>query len=150
MSLSFDELYRLISSEEPDYPAIALLLDASSAPHLKRMAEDDNVMLATKAVYAASLLPGGEAEQIVERASASPVPQIRIASASALVNLPAASRNKLAVRLLDDADLSVEKLTIRSLSGRVPAGVRRRLDRLAGTGDPVIRQLSQEKLNQIT
>lgn len=149
MSLTFDELYLMLSSEEPDYPAIALLLDASSAPHLKRMAEDDNVMLATKAVYAASLLPGGDSEQIVEKASVSPVPQMRIASASALVNLPAASRNKLAVRLLDDSDLGVEKLTIRSLSGQVPPAVRQRLDRLADGGDPVIRQLSKDKLNQI-
>lgn len=149
MSLTFDELYLMLSSEEPDYPAISLLLDASSAPHLKRMAEDDNVMLATKAVYAASLLPGGESEQIVEKASVSPVPQMRIASASALVNLPAASRNKLAARLLDDSDLGVEKLTIRSLSGQIPPAIRQRLDRLADGGDPVIRQLSKDKLNQI-
>ena len=149
MAISFDELRDLLSSEEPDYPAIAQVLDTSAVDHLRRLARDPNVMLASKAVYAASLAPGGQAETVVAQAAGSAEPVLRIASASALANLPDDSRNRVAESLIRDADISVKKLVIKSISGPVTPALRGQLDKLASAGEtPMIRQLAADKLEQ--
>lgn len=148
MPITLDELRRLLSSDEPDYPAVALMTGPQSAEHLRTLARDENVMLATKAVYAASLIEGTVAQDVVEDAAASDEPLLRIASASALVNLPEEARNRVAERLIDTDDVSVEKLVIRSLGPNLTPRLERSLDRLANdSSSETIRDLSRSKLH---
>lgn len=149
MPITLEELRALLSSDEPDYAAIAQLLDPTAVTHLQTLARGPDVMLATKAVYAASLVPGPQSEAVVAEAADSSQPLIRIASASALANLPETSRNRVAEQLIDDADVSVKKLVIKSLSGPVTPRLRDRLDQLASAGEtPMIRQLAQDTLGE--
>jgi hypothetical protein len=149
MPITLEELRAVLSSDEPDYAALAQMLDSSAVGHLETLARDPDVMLATKAVYAASLVPGSQSEAVVAEAADSPQPLLRIASASALANLPETSRNRVAERLIDDADVSVKKLVIKSLSGPVTPQLRSRLDELASAGEtPMIRQLAQDTLGE--
>jgi HEAT repeat protein len=149
MPITLEELRELLSSDEPDYTAIGQMLDASAAPHLQTLARDPNVMLATKAVYAASLLPTPQSEAVVEQAAQSPEPLLRIASASAIANLPEESRNRLAERLISDDDISVKKLAIKAVSGPVTPQLRQQLDQLASSGETaLLRQLANDKLSQ--
>ncbi len=149
MPITLEELHALLSSDEPDYEAIAQLLDPSAVNHLQTLARGSDVMLATKAVYAASLIPGSQSEAVVAEAADSSQPLLRIASASALANLPETSRNRVAEHLIDDADISVKKLVIKSLSGPVTPQLRDRLDQLASAGEtPVIRKLAQDTLGE--
>lgn len=149
MPITLEELRALLSSDEPDYEAIAQLLDLSAVSHLQTLARGPDVMLATKAVYAASLIPGSQSEAVVAEAAESSQPLLRIASASALANLPETSRNRVAEHLIDDADVSVTKLVIKSLSGPVTPQLRDRLDQLASAGEtPVIRKLAQDTLGE--
>jgi hypothetical protein len=83
----------------------------------------------------------------VEEAARSDKPLLRIASASALVNLPDNTRNRVADMLLDTADVSVQKLTLRALEGQLPNTLRQKVDRLAGSStSDTIRDLSRQKL----
>jgi len=149
MPITLEELHALLSSDEPDYEAIAQMLDPSAVNHLQTLARGSDVMLATKAVYAASLIPGSQSEAVVAEAADSSQPLLRIASASALANLPETSRNRVAEHLIDDADISVKKLVIKSLSGPVTPQLRDRLDQLASAGEtPVIRKLAQDTLGE--
>ncbi|MFC0003487.1 HEAT repeat domain-containing protein [Micromonospora siamensis] len=148
MSISLDELRRLLSSDEPDYRAIASAAGPEAAEHLRVLARDDNVMLASKAVYAASLLPDGTAHQVVDDAAVSDEPLLRIASASALTNLPEDARNRVAERLIDVGDVAVEKLVIRALGPSLTPGLERSLSRLAESSDSeTIRDLSRSRLS---
>ncbi|MEV0154292.1 hypothetical protein AB0H57_11200 [Micromonospora sp. NPDC050686] len=147
MPISLDELRRLLSSDEPDYRAIAAAAGPEAAEHLRVLARDDNVMLASKAVYAASLLADSTAQQVVDEAAASDEPLLRIASASALANLPEDARNRVAERLIDAGDVAVEKLVIRSLGPSLTPKLERSLGRLADTSNSAtIRDLSRAKL----
>lgn len=149
MPITLEELRALLGSDEPDYEAIAQLLDLSAVSHLQTLARGPDVMLATKAVYAASLIPGSQSEAVVAEAADSSQPLLRIASASALANLPETSRNRVAEHLIDDAEVSVKKLVIKSLSGPVTPQLRDRLDQLASAGEtPVIRKLAQDTLGE--
>ncbi|MBY8870589.1 hypothetical protein K7640_01880 [Micromonospora sp. PLK6-60] len=145
MPISLDELRRLLSSDEPDYRAITAAAGPEAAEHLRVLARDDNVMLASKAVYAASLL--ADAQHVVDEAAASDEPLLRIASASALTNLPEDARNRVAERLIDAGDVAVEKLVIRSLGPSLTPKLEQSLGRLAdNSNSQTIRDLSRAKL----
>ncbi|MEU8263686.1 hypothetical protein AB0C02_24060 [Micromonospora sp. NPDC048999] len=147
MPISLEELRRLLSSDEPDYRAIAAAAGPEAAEHLRVLARDDNVMLASKAVYAASLVDPTAGEQVVREAAASDQPLLRIASASALVNLREDARNRVAERLIDAGDVGVEKLVIRSLGPSLTPRLQQSLARLADSSDSAtIRDLSRSKL----
>lgn len=147
MAISEQELRALLGSDEPDYGELSRRLDASAADHLRALARDDNVMLATKAVYAASLVEAPEAREVVDETSRSGQPLLRLAAASALPNLPEQARNDVAERLLDTGDVSVEKLVIRSLGRSLTPALRDKLDRLRNASDSqAVRRLSQDKL----
>lgn len=148
MAITRDELRRLLSNDEPDYRGIAVMVDESAADDLRALATDENLMLAQKAVYLASLVPGGKAHAVVDEASRSADPLLRIASASALVNLPTDTRNRIADRLLDGDEVSVQKLAVRALRGQLPAGLRRKVDRLATRStSPLVQDLSRQTLD---
>ncbi|MCX5603751.1 hypothetical protein OOK29_37005 [Streptomyces phaeochromogenes] len=148
MPITLDELRRLLDSDEPDYPAIALMTGPESAEHLRTLARDENVMLATKAVYAVSLIESATAPDVVDEAAASDEPLLRIASASALVNLPEEARNRVAERLIETDDVNVEKLVIRSLGQNLTPRLEQSLGRLANdSSSETIRDLSRSKLD---
>lgn len=146
MSLTRERLRALLDVDEPNYPSIAGQLDAASTPHLEELIQDADPMLASKAVYAASLSPDPAAQRLVDKASQSPERLLRLASASALPNLPEQMRTPLIERLLDQDDAGIQKLAIRSI-GRPTEEMRRKLTRIQQNSRlEVIRELSQRKL----
>ena len=68
MSVSMDDVRKVLDPDEPDYAAAARLGEEALA-HLERLARGDDPMLASKAAYAASLIEGGS--DVVETAAAS-------------------------------------------------------------------------------
>jgi hypothetical protein len=142
MTFTREEIRLLLSNEEPDYSQLTERLDASDAPAVADLAESDDVMLASKAVYTASLLPGGE--DIVQRAAASANPILRAASASALRNLAPDRREPVAEMLLGRGDVAVEKVTIRALDAGPGPRLAAKLEHLAESSDTdLIRDMSR-------
>lgn len=150
MALSPTELRLRLSSDEPDYAQLAQLIDGSDVPVLMQLANDPDPMLASKAVYLASLLPNPQAHDIVATASNSPRDLVRIASASALVNLPDEVRYPIADRLIDSDDVSVKKLAIKSVEQSAPAALKQKLDRMSRENpSEMIRNLSKTTFQKI-
>ena len=147
MAISLEELRRLLSNDEPDYAAIAVMVDESAADDLRLLANDDNLMLAQKAVYLASMVEGTRTHAVVDEATRSDQVVLRIAAASALVNLPRETRHRLADRLLDSGEVSVEKVTLKALDGPLPPGLRSKVDHLATrSSSEAVRRLSHDTL----
>ena len=150
MALSKEELRLLLSNEEPNYPEIAAKIDADSIPALDALSTDADIMTATKAVYLASLLPNTKAHAVVTKASKSSNALLKIASASALVNLPDATKHKIAEKLITDADVSVQKLVINSVQTTASSKLKEQIKALS-TDSPsqFIKSISLEKLVKI-
>lgn len=150
MALTPLELRLRLSSDEPDYAQLAPQIDDSLLPVLGQLANDPDSMLASKAVYLASLINKPQAHRIVETASDSPRPLVRIASASALVNLPDSVRNPIADKLLDADDVSLQKLAIKSVQRSAPAHLKQKIERISRENpSELIRNLSTETLQKI-
>jgi hypothetical protein len=118
MPMTEDELRIALDNEEPQYAALAARLDASDVPRLRKLATGDDMARATKAVYLASLVEQDEAHDIVVEAARSPKELMRIASATALPNLPIAKREIAADTLIDEANPAVAKLVLRAVDVR--------------------------------
>jgi hypothetical protein len=148
MALTIEQLWALLTAEEPNYPALAPHLDAATTPHLETLARGADVMTASKAVYAASLSSDTQAHRLVEEASRSSERSTRLAAASALVNLPESVRAPMIEHILgDDADAAAQKLAIRSM-GQITSEMRRRLTHIQqSTRFDSLRNLARQKLS---
>lgn len=146
MTMTREDLRIALSREELDYPALAAALSAAEIPLVREFAMGDDAMLATKAVYLASLIDADAAVDIVDVAARSPTEVVRIAAASALVNLPETRRSEIALGLLDDPSLDIKKLTLIAVERPTPA-LQAKIRALATrTGVERLRELAEERL----
>ncbi|MET0181058.1 MAG: hypothetical protein ABW194_11350 [Novosphingobium sp.] len=146
MAISDEELRVALSNEEPDYPALAARLDESDVPRVRALAERDDLALATKAIYLASLLASDSAHEIVVRAADSPTELKRIASATGLPNLPPLPRERAASRLADEPNPAVAKMVLRAIDQPSPQLVEKIRAMESRATVPEIRALAREKL----
>jgi HEAT repeat protein len=109
MTVSMDDVRRILDPEEPDYDAAAEL-GTGALPHLQAIVAGDDPMLASKAAYAASMLEGDAGQDVVQAAAHSTEPLVRVAAAAAARNLPAPSARDVLSDLAADDDPGVRKV----------------------------------------
>lgn len=113
MSVTMQKVLAEIDREEPNYPAIAKL-GPEALPHLKMIIAANDPLKAAKAAYAASLIGGADAIELLRVAAEHHDPQVRIAVAHGLQNLSEAAPSDLVLKSLDDPDAGVRKLALKT------------------------------------
>ncbi|HSK03704.1 MAG TPA: hypothetical protein VK932_20770, partial [Kofleriaceae bacterium] len=114
MALTMNQLRTLLDPDEPSYAQIRALLQPDDVANLEALATGPDLMLATKAAYALSLIGTLPARDALERLAAAGPGDVRIAVAAGLPNLRGLDVSALAARLLGDPDLSVRKGAIKA------------------------------------
>ena len=153
MPVTMQQVRAQLDRDEPDYPAAAGL-GPEALPHLRQLAQGDDPMLASKAVYLASLIGTDQSVTIVNEAAGKPDPIVRAAAAGAVRNLDQAP-NQLLNSLLNDQDAGVRKVALRSieasgpssLPGDVATNVR---DMAVNDPNPHLRQLAGGVINRLS
>ena len=107
------DVRKVLDPDEPDYAAAAKL-GKEAVPHLDQLVRGDDVMLASKAAYAASLIQGGA--KTVATAAGSKNPVVRVAAAAAARNLPLEQARQVLSQLSDDEDAGIRKVARKSLN----------------------------------
>lgn len=148
MATTMEDVRAHLDPEEVDYEAAALL-GPDALPVLDQLVHGDDPMLASKAAYLASLIPGDQRAAILADAAASPLATVRVAAASGLANLDEPQAERLADGLLTDDDVGVRKQALRSVSGFASASMAERVRRVAEL-DPEehLRSMAAESLGQ--
>ncbi|CUU54898.1 HEAT repeat-containing protein [Parafrankia irregularis] len=113
MAVTMNDVRARLDPEEVDYTSAARL-GAEALPLLAELVRGNDTMLASKAAYLASLIPGEERLPVLGAAAASPHPRVRVAAATGLRNLDEADADALAQRLLRDEDVGVRKQSVRA------------------------------------
>ena len=131
MAISEQNLLLALSNEEPQYFEILAKLDENAITYLSELSKGRDTMLATKAIFLAGLYNKPSGHAIVESAAKSTVLLKRIASASALEYMPEVKRDKLAEKLINDADVSVQKLVIKAAGNSKSAKLREKFTKLS-------------------
>ena len=115
MAISMKDVRAHLDPDEVDYPE-AQKLGPEAVRFLVELFEGDDVGLASKAVYLASLIPCNESFALLQKAAVSPDPVLRIAAASGIRNLPDVDAEKMMNMLSKDADVGVRKVVLNSIA----------------------------------
>jgi hypothetical protein len=149
MAVTQEQVKQLLTAEEVDYPAAALMLGADALPHLRELIASDDPMLASKAAYLAGTIDAGDSADIVATAAASDQVVVRIAAANALENVTGADASVFE-GLLDDLDAGVRRAAVKAVGVAGRADLRINLERLADEDTaPMIRDLAKATADQL-
>ncbi len=134
MPITMQQVLAEIDKDEPDYEALALL-GPEALPHLQLIVEANDPLKSSKAVYAASLIGGAGAAEVLRKAADHHDPQVRIAVAQGLQNLSAAAPTDLVMKSLNDPDAGVRKLALITAGKLNRTDLKERVKAIA-QGDP--------------
>ena len=148
MSVTIEQVLAQLRQDEPDYEQ-ATNLGPEALPHLARLVEEGDPELAPKATYLAGFINAEQSSEVVKRASRSSLPVVRVAAAAALSDLEE-TPTPLLESLLDDEDVGVRKLALRSLERKRPVGFKRKAREVA-ENDPneVLRRFASRLADQL-
>jgi hypothetical protein len=114
-----------LEPEEPNYPAAAAALGAEALPVLETLVRGADPLLASKAAYLASMIPGDQAARVLEEAARSAHPTVRVAAAAGMQTNLDVSGDAVAA-LMADPDPGVRKVAAKTARRRAAPGTRTR------------------------
>lgn len=148
MVMTIEEIRKWLDPEEVDYPQAAAQLGPEALPNLEELVRSSDSMLASKAVYLASLIHGERAVRILEHAIGRPEGAVRVAAAAGLKHLNEDEAGRLAERLLTDQDIGVRKTAIKSISAFSSPAIQQKLQRtIERDPEPSIREFATRLLD---
>jgi hypothetical protein len=123
MTTTLEEVREYLDADEPDYRE-ASRLGPDVLPHLRRLAEEEDPGLASKAVALASILGDYAAIDVLAAAARREEREPRVAAAACIGNLPIPMEGPLADHpreglldaMLEDSDQGVRRLALKSLA----------------------------------
>jgi hypothetical protein len=127
MPTDMEKVKAALNPEEPDYQKAAQQLGADALPHLEQLIGGNDRSLAAKAAYLAGMIGGEKSVPAVAKAARSTHAVVRIAAAQAAANLPAQQSDPILLQLVDDADIGVQKLAMRSAPSAMSDALRTRV-----------------------
>lgn len=116
-----------LEPEDPDYAAAAQL-GPDTVPHLQTLIQGDDPMLASKAVYLASLIQDERTPDLFRQAAQHDDPVIRVAAASAARNMDAPVASEILVELVADDDPGVRKVARKAVPEEPTDALAQRLE----------------------
>lgn len=111
MSVTMQQVLAIIDKDEPNYSAAAQL-GPEALPHLRLIIQGNDPLRASKAAYAATLIGGPGAADLLKTAAEHSDPQVRLAVAHGLKKSADADKADVLKQLLDDADAGVRKVAL--------------------------------------
>ena len=130
MKITTKNLRAQLEREEPDYDAAARL-GPSALPVLEQLIQGEDPLLAAKAAYLASLIPGPGREAVLHAAANSAEPTVRVAAAAGLRNLSEGEAAVVADGLMGDDDVGVRRQVLQSVAGSSSARIADRVRQIA-------------------
>ena len=121
MAVTLEQVKNILNRDEPNYMEAAQL-GAEAIPHLQTLLQEEDSLLASKATYLASMINSDQAITVVKEAAGSEHAEVRAAAAAATRNLPQVPVTDVLSSLLDDGDVSVRKVTLKSISALGASG----------------------------
>lgn len=134
MPVTMEEVVAFLSSDEPDYDQAALLGDDAS-PHLARLIEGSDDMMAAKAASLAGYIEGDRALGVIEAAAKSETPTVRVAAAGAARQQGSLATADVVASLLRDEDRGVRKVALSSVRSDMGPEVTDRVQEMS-SADP--------------
>jgi|SRR5215203_2497789 len=148
MAVTREQVLAQLYPDEPRYEQAAQL-GPQALPHLMQIVQEGDPGLASNATSLAGVINAAGSAEVVGAAARSSDPGVRVIAAAALANLSELP-DPLAHSLLDDEDVGVRKLALRSLARQQSAGFKRKAQQMAANDpNPVLRKHAARVANQL-
>lgn len=122
MAVTIEQVKDILTRDEPNYMEAAQF-GPEAIPHLQKLLQEADPLLASKAAYLASMINSEQAVDVVKEAATSEHAQVRAAAAAATRNLLQQKPvTDVLSSLLDDGDVSVRKVTLKSIGAISASG----------------------------
>ena len=149
MAVTMKQVRGFLEAEEPKYNGVAAL-GPEALPHLKKLVNGADTMLASKAAYAASLFADEEGADVLVDAANHANPVVRVAVAAALRNMPSTMNGDFMQSLFDDDDAGVRGAAVKSAGKQPSKSLRRKISEMASNdSDPAVREISRSILGRL-
>lgn len=149
MTITKQDVIERLGAYEPNYQQLAAS-GAAAMPEIIALMQGDDVVLASKATYLASLIQSDEAAEALQVAAASPHSNVRVAVAGGLRHLPGPLAERLAARLLVDPKAGVRKLALRAAQRLGPTTLEPAVRAMASRDHvPGLRRMAEEALRSM-
>ncbi len=149
MPVTMKQVRAALDPDEPDY-AKAARLGPDALPHLARLIAGKDPGLASKAASLAGMIAHERAVPVLEKAAKSKDARVRVAAAASARHLPAPGASRVLAALIQDADVGVQKVALRSVPAGATPELRSKVETLSKSrGNPAIRDLSKEVLARL-
>jgi HEAT repeat protein len=149
MPVTMEQVRAFLDPEEPDYEQ-AEQLGPEALPHLEELVGETDALLASKAVYTASLIEHSHSADILRKAAASDRAEVRSAAAGGASNLSPSAASDVLEPLLNDRDVSVRKVALKSVPEEAPSGLQATIQSLSeADSNPAIRELSSQVADRL-
>jgi HEAT repeat protein len=149
MTVTLEQVRAVLMPEEPNYERAARL-GTEALPHLKTLIREGDQMLASKAAYLAGLINDDDSADVLKEAARSEHPAVRVAAAAGARHLNVAASSEVISALLDDQDIGVRKVALKSIPPGAMAGLRQKVEALKKSDpEPKIRTLSGQVLEKM-
>jgi hypothetical protein len=150
-TFSVDQIRTVLQAEEPDYPALAEKFGPGALAYLAEIIAGEHSMLASKAAYLAGVIGTESAVPVIRQAAASADVRVRVAAAAAAANLPSDTASDLLVSLVDDTDVGVQKVALRSVPQNPSAALFSRVEALSvGGAHHAVKKASAAAIDRVT
>jgi hypothetical protein len=146
---TYEEVRNILSAIEPE-EEMYLHLSPEDLPHLQRMLHEVEPWRAARAIHAASRLGTISAHAMVSGAAKDPRREVRGAVAMAAQWLDPSEANVTLRLLLDDKDLSIQKLAIKSVNRKSSPEVLAKLKALSSaTSNQLLKAIASKQLESV-
>lgn len=140
MTVTIADVRAALDPEEPDYERAAQL-GPDALPHLEHLIRTAEPLLASKAAYLASLILDVSTVDVLSVAFQRTEPEVRVAAVAGARNLPSPEADLLIARALQDQDLGVRKVALKSMRQPISRELRRTLQlHLQQESNPALRR----------
>lgn len=142
MSITMKDVRVWLDADEVDY-VNAKELGPEAIPFLMELVQSEDLGLASKATYLASLIKTEQSVAVLEAAVARNEPVLRVAAASAIRNLPEIQAERLLDLFTTDQDAGIRKVLLKSAERFKSLEVEMKLQQMAKTDpEPFVRELA--------
>ena len=149
MTMTLEQIRNQLSAIEPN-DSTYFGIGPSEIPLLEQLLQDEEVWMASRAVFALSRISDTKAVTILSQTATDPRKEVRVAVAASVRNLKPQDANSILLKLLNDKELGVRKFAIKSVSEANDEAVHAKLQEIqARDPSPPIRDIAKGRMREL-
>lgn len=150
MAITMMDVRFWLDPDEVDYTSAKRKLGSAAIPYLMELVRGADLGLASKATYLVSMIKSDQTPEVMKAAAKSSEPLLRVAAASGIRNLPSVQAVMMVDELIDDQDVGVRNVLVKSAARFRSRQMVARMQKMAEMDpEPFVRELAESTVRSM-